>query len=146
MPITDTIDPPVVLPDVDTIDWDYVLNNVGGSIPLPRGPVYLPVKDPPPPKNASKESRAAYLKRKVEEALKAAKAIAGASGGAAGAAARPPTASTPGASGAISERWNWPRPYLLPARSQLQITVIADGTETGGNITFICLQPPVVQG
>ena len=55
-------------------------------------------------------------------------------------------ASTPGANGAISERWNWPRPYLLPAKSQLQIAVTADGTETGGSITFYCLQPPVVQG
>lgn len=54
-------------------------------------------------------------------------------------------ASTPGASGAIQPIWEWHRPYLLPARSQLRITVTADGTETGGNMSLICLQPPISQ-
>ncbi len=54
-------------------------------------------------------------------------------------------ASTPGASGAIQPIWEWHRPYLLPARSQLRITVTADGTETGGNFSLICLQPPISQ-
>lgn len=86
--ITDTIDAPVVLPNIDTVDWDYVLNNVGGYIQLPGGPVYLPVNDPPPPKNASKEARAAYLKRKAEETAKKI-AQASASGGAPGAGGKP---------------------------------------------------------
>lgn len=53
--------------------------------------------------------------------------------------------STPGASGAIQPIFEWHRPYLLPARSQLRITVTADGTETGGSLTFLCLQPPTSQ-
>lgn len=54
-------------------------------------------------------------------------------------------ASTPGASGAIQPVFYWARPYLLPAKSQLRITVTADGTETGGSLTFLCLQPPTAQ-
>lgn len=53
--------------------------------------------------------------------------------------------STPGANGAIQPIFEWHRPYLLPARSQLRITVTADGTETGGSLTFLCLQPPTSQ-
>lgn len=36
----------------------------------------------------------------------------------------------------------WQRPYFLPARSQLQVTVTADGTESNGTFVFLCLQPP----
>lgn len=39
-------------------------------------------------------------------------------------------------------RNNWYRPYMLPARSQLALTVTADGTESNGVLTFYCLQPP----
>jgi len=39
-------------------------------------------------------------------------------------------------------RSSWPRPYLLPARSQFALTVSADGTESNGVLTFYCLQPP----
>lgn len=40
------------------------------------------------------------------------------------------------------DRAYWQRPYFLPARSQLQVTVTADGTESNGNFIFLCLQPP----
>jgi hypothetical protein len=33
--------------------------------------------------------------------------------------------------------------YLLPARAQLAIITTADGTESGGRLTFLCKQPPV---
>jgi len=36
----------------------------------------------------------------------------------------------------------WLKPYLLPARAQFALTVTADGTESTGNFTFLCLQPP----
>lgn len=39
-------------------------------------------------------------------------------------------------------RTYWRRPYLLPARSQLNLTVTANGTESNGTMTFYCLQPP----
>lgn len=39
-------------------------------------------------------------------------------------------------------RTYWPRPYLLPARSQLNLVVTANGTESNGTLTFYCLQPP----
>jgi hypothetical protein len=40
------------------------------------------------------------------------------------------------------EHFDWVAPYLLPARSQFKIITTADGTETGGRLTFICKQPP----
>jgi hypothetical protein len=40
------------------------------------------------------------------------------------------------------DRDYWFREYLLPARSQIAITVTADGTESNGNLAFLCLQPP----
>lgn len=40
------------------------------------------------------------------------------------------------------DRDYWFREYLLPARSQIGITVTADGTESNGKLAFLCLQPP----
>lgn len=40
------------------------------------------------------------------------------------------------------DRAYWQRPYFLPARAQLSVTVTADGTESNGNLVFLCLQPP----
>ena len=40
------------------------------------------------------------------------------------------------------DRDYWFREYLLPARSQMAITVTADGTESNGNLAFLCLMPP----
>ncbi len=37
----------------------------------------------------------------------------------------------------------WYKPYLLPARSQFALTVTANGTESNGDWTFYCLQPPI---
>lgn len=36
----------------------------------------------------------------------------------------------------------WKRHYFLPANSQLQITITADGTESSGYLDFEALQPP----
>lgn len=44
-----------------------------------------------------------------------------------------------------TQPFDWPRPYLLPAKAQLQLVITADGTETGGTLTFRCLQPPTYQ-
>lgn len=41
-----------------------------------------------------------------------------------------------------SRLYGWRMPYLLPARAQVALTVTADGTESNGNWSFICLQPP----
>lgn len=40
------------------------------------------------------------------------------------------------------DRDYWFREYLLPARSQIAVTVTADGTESNGKLAFLCLQPP----
>ncbi|OQB32220.1 MAG: hypothetical protein BWY07_01979 [Candidatus Hydrogenedentes bacterium ADurb.Bin170] len=42
----------------------------------------------------------------------------------------------------VANRNFWDKPYMLPARSQIAITVTADGTESDGIFTFYCLQPP----
>lgn len=39
----------------------------------------------------------------------------------------------------------WWRPYLLPARAQFALTITVDGTESTGNWSFLCLQPPVYE-
>jgi len=41
-----------------------------------------------------------------------------------------------------SRLYGWRKPYLLPARAQIALTVTANGTESTGNWTFLCLQPP----
>lgn len=43
----------------------------------------------------------------------------------------------------VVQPWNWSAPYLLPAKAILNITVTADGTESGGVLTLRCIQPPV---
>ncbi len=48
--------------------------------------------------------------------------------------------------GVITFPFDWSKPYFLPAKAQLRITTTADGTETGGTLTFRCLMPPVYQG
>ena len=44
-----------------------------------------------------------------------------------------------------TQPFDWARPYLLPAKAQLQLINTADGTESGGTLTFRCLQPPTYQ-
>lgn len=51
--------------------------------------------------------------------------------------------TTTAASYTTSRDSGWIRPYLLPARAQVALNVTADGTESTGSFTFICLQPPV---
>lgn len=41
-----------------------------------------------------------------------------------------------------SRLYGWRKPYLLPARAQINLAVTADGTESTGNWAFICIQPP----
>lgn len=43
---------------------------------------------------------------------------------------------------AVARLYGWRKPYLLPARAQIAMTITADGTESNGNWAFICLQPP----
>jgi len=45
-----------------------------------------------------------------------------------------------------SRLYGWRKPYLLPARAQISLTVTANGTESTGNWAFICLQPPAYNG
>lgn len=40
---------------------------------------------------------------------------------------------------------NWVAPYYLPPRSQFSVTITADGTESNGDLVFICKQPPTTQ-
>lgn len=40
------------------------------------------------------------------------------------------------------DRATWFKHYFLPANSQLQVVIIADGTESSGYIDFEALQPP----
>ena len=49
------------------------------------------------------------------------------------------------AGGVVGFPWDWVKPYLLPAKAQLRLVITADGTETGGTLTFRCLQPPTYQ-
>lgn len=86
--ITTTSEPSVVWPDVDNIDWDWVLYDPG--IVLPTGINLPPVYDPPPPKTAPKADKTAWLKKLAENALKRASSSGGAAGGSAG-GSRPAT-------------------------------------------------------
>lgn len=46
------------------------------------------------------------------------------------------------AAASMSRLYGWRKPYLLPARAQLSLTVTANGTESSGNWAFLCIQPP----